>query len=139
VDGPDPGGNLVSNILLYCLDTSVPPPVVRRLKSTADASTSQGNASAYGCTGDVLAENITALTFTYYDANNGLLNAPLDGQGLVLPPGAGVKPDFTTMTNRRAVQSIVVTLVAQESVPGPGQKPQSFTLTSSVRLRNPNN
>jgi len=33
---------------------------------------------------------------------------------------------------------VVITLTATESVPGPGQQPQSFTLTSSIRLRNIN-
>jgi prepilin-type N-terminal cleavage/methylation domain-containing protein len=119
VDGSVDGtGNGVSNIFLYCLDTTAPPPappVVRRGKAAADPATSKGlTPAAYTCgSGDVLAENITTLKFTYYDGNNAV-----------------------TTTNRGAVRTIVITIVATESVPGPGQQPQSITLTSSVRLRN---
>ncbi len=142
VDGSVDGtGNGVSNIFLYCLDTTATPPVVRRGKAAANPTTSTGLAvSAYTCgSGDVLAENIASLKFTYYDANNTLIPVPtanpqgLDGQVL------GNIPAFNPATDvRPTVRTIVITLVATESVPGPGQQPQSFTLTSSIRLRNLN-
>jgi prepilin-type N-terminal cleavage/methylation domain-containing protein len=142
VDGSvDGAGNGVSNIFLYCLDTTATPPVVRREKAAADPATSKGLAiAAYTCSsGDVLAENIATLKFTYYDANNTLIPVPttnpkgLDGQVL------GNIPAFNPATDvRPTVRSIVITLVATQSVPGPVQQSQSFTLTSSVRLRNLN-
>ncbi len=136
----DLDGSGVSNIFLYCLDTTVTPPVVRRGKAAANPATSKGLAvTAYTCSsGDVLAENITSLKFTYYDVNNALIPVPtanpqgLDGQVL------GNIPVFNPGDVRPTVRTIVITLVATESVPGPGQQPQSFTLTSSVRLRNLN-
>jgi hypothetical protein len=93
-----------------------------------------GPAAAYTCSGgDTLAENIATLQFTYYDGNNAVLTPiPLDAEGL------GNVPNFATTTNRTAVRTVTITLVATESVPIPGQQPQIFTLTSSVRLRNIN-
>ena len=121
-----------SSIFMYCLDTSVSPPVVRRGKGAADPATSKGtDAAAYTCSsGIVLAENITSLGFQYYDTNNALLSTSLDGETV------GSIPAFGTTTNRRAVRTVVVTLTGQADVPG--QAAQQFTLTSSVRLRNLN-
>jgi prepilin-type N-terminal cleavage/methylation domain-containing protein len=79
--------------------------------------------------GEVVADNITALTFAYYDVNNNLLADPLDGQAVLGAP-VGVT------TDRLAVRTVVITLTAQEAVPG--QVDQTYTLTSNVRLRNLN-
>ena len=135
----DIDGDGTSNIIMYCLDTTVSPPVLRTGSAAADPVNSRGAAaSAYACNNNVpvLAENITSLTFQYYDANNTLLPAPLDAQGLALPPSAPAIPDFTTTTSRRAVRTVVITLTARENIPH--QQPQIYTLTSSVRLRNLN-
>jgi hypothetical protein len=94
--------------------------------------------AAYLCTPitpDVLAENITGLTFTYYDVNGAVLtpgaSSALDSEGMnVLPP-------FASVTQRSAARTVVVTLTAQESVPGQSQA-QQYTLTQVVRLRNMN-
>jgi prepilin-type N-terminal cleavage/methylation domain-containing protein len=121
----DADGSGASNVFLYCLDGSV----LRRGKGAS------GVAAAYTCTaGDILAENITSLTFRYYGTNNTAIPDPqtppyqLDGQG------QGAVPDFTTIAQRGAVRTVVITLTAREDVPG--QQPQLYTLTSSVRLRN---
>ncbi len=61
--------------------------------------------------GMVLAQNVTnPIIFTYFDASNNPTADPA------------------------AVRRVVVTLTATEDVPG--QQPQTYTLTSSVRLRN---
>jgi type IV pilus assembly protein PilW len=93
-----------------------------------------GAASSYQCTDtaatQVVADNITNLTFAYYDQDHNLLVTPLDGQGLGLPGGFGAG------TDRAAVRTVFITMTAQENVPG--QAPQTYTLTTNVRLRNMN-
>jgi type IV pilus assembly protein PilW len=133
-----------SNVFLYCLSGTT----VVRLKSSQSGSgkgkPASNVAAAYGCSGgDVLAENITMLQFTYYDgSNNPVPNPPtvpyvLDGQTLNNVPAFDVNPPIPDV--RTTIRTIVVTLVASESVPIPGLQAQRFTLTSSVRLRNINN
>jgi len=121
----DVDGSGSSNVFLYCLDGSF----VRRQKAA------QGVGAAYICNaGTIMAENITTLQFTYYAADNTAIPNPptppyqLDAQGL------GAVPAFDTTTQRRAVCTVLITLTARENIPG--QSPQVFTLTSSVRLRN---
>jgi hypothetical protein len=48
-----------------------------------------------------------------------------------------VLPPFASVTQRSAARTVVVTLTAQESVPGQSQA-QEYTLTQVVRLRNMN-
>jgi prepilin-type N-terminal cleavage/methylation domain-containing protein len=94
-----------------------------------------GAAGSYTCTGQLMAESVTALSFAYFDsANNPVPNPPsapfnLDGQGL------GGAPSFVSVAQRSIVRRIVITVTAQESVPSQGT--QTYTLTSDVRLRNP--
>jgi len=114
-----------SQIFLFCLNGT------ELLTKTGPA----GAAASYTCNADnpgqqVLGNNITGLTFTYFDVDNMVLAGPLDGQNL------GVAPDFAVTTQRDAVRSVAITLTAQENVPG--QSAQIYTLTSNVRLRNPN-
>ncbi len=130
-----------SNLFLFCLsqDLSVPnQPVYRlwRVRSSAPFA-----AAAYTCpagplpapaNATVLAEFPdligTTLSFTYYDAFGTLLPAPLDGQVL------GAVPSFANTTNRAAVRRVLITLSARRDVPG--HEPQTYMLTSDVRLRN---
>jgi type IV pilus assembly protein PilW len=121
----DVDGGGASNVFLFCLDGSL----VRRQRAAA------GGASAYTCTaGQVMAENVTSLSFTYLAADNTPIPNPptapyqLDSQAL------GAAPSFATIAQRGAVRTVVITLTAREDVPG--QQPQTYTLTSSVRLRN---
>jgi prepilin-type N-terminal cleavage/methylation domain-containing protein len=99
-------------------------------------TSSVNNQNAYTCNqGDVLAENVTALSFQYFDANNALVGptalAPtLDGQGL------DNIPDMTTITARDSIRTVIITLTTRETVIH--QDPQTYTLTSTVRLRNAN-
>lgn len=121
----DLDGSGASNVFLFCLDGSL----VRRQRAAA------GGVSAYTCTaGQVMAENVTSLSFTYLAADNTPIPNPptapfqLDSQAL------GAAPSFATIAQRGAVRTVLITLTAREDVPG--QQPQTYTLTSSVRLRN---
>jgi hypothetical protein len=115
-----------SKIFLFCFDGN-------SIRTNTGAI---GDVNAYTCNqGEVLADNITGLSFQYFDAANTLI-APtalvptLDGQGL------GAVPDMTTPTMRDSIRTVVVTLTARETVIH--QDPQVYTLTSTVRLRNAN-
>lgn len=99
----------------------------------------QGNNGSYSCTinnqdVDVIADGITNLSFVYLDVNGVTVpnpaNAPyqLDGQG----PG-GI-PGFGVTAQRSTVQTVVITMTAQQNVPG--QAPEIYNLSSSVRVRN---
>ena len=153
----DADGSGASKVFLYCLKGT---DVIRKWTALAGGAVT-GPAQAYTCSeenlpnvrvGAVLGENIAntanviGLRFTYYDVNNLPIPNPmpaskmtaytLDGEGLNFTTGAGATPVFGSTAQRGAVRTVVITVVATESVPGPGQQPQSFTLTSSVRLRN---
>ncbi|HEY7518963.1 MAG TPA: prepilin-type N-terminal cleavage/methylation domain-containing protein [Methylomirabilota bacterium] len=122
----DLDGSGSTNAFFFCLDSAG----LRRVQGP------RGAASSYTCSnGVVLAEGVTNLGFAYYDANNDPVPDPptapyqLDGQGV------GAAPSFASPTQRAAVRRVVITLTARESVPN--QPPQTYTLTSDVRLRNP--
>lgn len=115
-----------SSVFLYCLDGQV----VRRSLGVVD------DADSYTCgSGEVVAENVIALRFTYYDAQGDPVPAPptapyqLDGQP------AGSLPSLTNVTQRASVRRVVITLTAQRLLPGRGL--QNYALTSNVWLRNP--
>jgi prepilin-type N-terminal cleavage/methylation domain-containing protein len=123
----DLDGSGTSSAFTFCRDSTG----LRRVKGTV------GAAGSYTCsTGDLLAESITSLGFAYYDANNAPVPNPptapyaLDGVAL------GAAPTFADTTQRRAVRRVVITMTARETVPN--QPAQTYTLTSDVRLRNPN-
>ena len=134
----DVDGSNASNVFLYCLSGNS---IIR--KKSGQTGPGKGRpatsaTAAYMCTPstpDILAENITGLTFTYYDANGAVLTPgaqnALDGEGM------GSKPPFASVTQRSAARTVVVTLTAEESVPGQSQS-QQYTLTQVVRLRNMN-
>lgn len=120
-DDPQPVGR--SQVFLFCLTGT----------SLLSKAGPLGAADSYNCADtaqtQVVADNITSLTFAYFDENNNPLAPPLDGQGLGLPA-------FGATGARAAVRTVVITITAQENVPG--QAPQTYTLTSNVRLRNVN-
>jgi prepilin-type N-terminal cleavage/methylation domain-containing protein len=136
----DTDGSGESRVLLFCLNGST---VIRKWAVTGGAVT--GPAAAYTCSvenvpnqrvGDVLAESITGLTFTYYDATNTLIPVPATNPPGLDDEGLGAVPAFGSTTNRGNVRTMVITLTAREDIPH--QAPQIYTLTSSVRLRNVN-
>lgn len=122
----DLDGTGATNTFFFCRDSGG----LRRVRGT------RNSAASYICSnGEVLAESVTTLRFAYYDANNTPVPNPpaapyqLDGQA----PGG--PPSFANTTERGAVRRVVITMTARETVPG--QPPQTYTLTSDVRLRNP--
>jgi hypothetical protein len=122
----DLDGTGVTNTFLFCLDGGG----VRRVHGP------RGAPGSYACrTGAVLADGVSRLAFAYYDGNNNPVPDPptsayaLDGQAVGMPPS------FATTTQRAAIRRVVITLTATEAVPN--QPPQTYTLTSDVRLRNP--
>ena len=125
----DADGSGVSNVWLFCLDAT---------SSLIRVRAPVGTAAAYTCAqGRILGRNITSLAFAYFGDNNTPIPNPpplvayqLDGEGL------GAPPPFASTTQRGAVRRVVITLTARETVPG--QQPQTYTLTSDLRLRNLN-
>jgi len=118
-------------------------------------------AAAYTCSvenvpnvrvGDILAEVapvsssdpslslLNYLKFTYYYFDSVTTPTPIPNPPTVPytldTEGLGNVPPFASTAQRGTVRTVVVTLTAKESVPGPGEQPQIYTLTSSVRLRN---
>lgn len=115
----------VSNAFGYCLDGSL----LRRTRAATD------DAGAYSCSaGDVLAENVTGLRFTYYDGNGNPVPDPpstpyaLDGEN----PGS--VPDLDDTTTRGSVRRVVVTLTVEAPTPHGGT--QVYHLASDAWLRN---
>jgi prepilin-type N-terminal cleavage/methylation domain-containing protein len=108
--------------------------VAKRATDTAAAAT-------YACSGDVIADNVTLLQFTYFNdlgaqvAAGGSLDNQAPGSlatGLALPQGDPAR------AQRESVRTIVITLRITEPLP-PQPADQEYTLTSTVRLRNLNN
>ena len=126
----DADGSGTSNVFLFCLNGT----------SMIRVRAAVGTPAAYTCDqGQVLGLNITNPRFAYFDANNNPIPNPptppyqLDGEGLgPVPP----VPLFASTAQRGAVRRVVITLTATENVPA--QQPQTYTLTSNVRLRNLN-
>jgi len=131
----DADGSGASSIFLYCLSGTS----VMRQETTLTGGAVTGPAAAYTCSNGVtLAANIASLQFTYYDGNNNPIPNPPTAPYTLDNEGMGHVPPFASTAQRGAARVVVITLTATESVPGPGQQPQSFTLTSSIRLRNLN-
>jgi prepilin-type N-terminal cleavage/methylation domain-containing protein len=125
----DLDGSGASSVFLYCLNGTS----LLRKKGAV------GAAPSYTCsTGDLLAENITGLRFTYYDATPTPVPDPPAGAYTLDNEGLNAVPPFASTAQRGGVRTIVITLTALEGVPVPGQAAQSYTLTASVRLRNLN-
>jgi type II secretory pathway component PulJ len=118
-----------SQVFFFCLNGT----------SLVSKTGPQTNGASYTCNvnnpdAEIIADGITSLSFVYLDANGVSMpnpaNAPyqLDGQA----PG-GI-PAFGVITQRGAVQTVVITMTAQQNVPG--QPAEIYNLRSSVRVRN---
>ena len=151
-----------SNVFLYCFyktNAANTTGVLLAKKSTAPVNTDPRvtlanyqcncpSAPLGDCTqgGDVLADNVTDLQFTYFDANNVQIVPPAVGGGidnvgsnpLGLPAGTGGLPGsiLATTTNRQSIRTVVVKLQVSEAVNR--EDAQRYTLTSTIRLRNQN-
>lgn len=100
------------------------------LVSKRDVNT--GDPATYTCNNaEVIAENLTQLSFTYFDEAGAQLAGNLDGKNV------GAALDLAPRVQRDAVRTIVVTLQITEPVPR--AQAQVYNLTSTVRLRNLNN
>jgi type IV pilus assembly protein PilW len=118
-------GGTVTAAFAFCRDGNV----LRRTQGPIDED------EPFECTGgDVLAENVTALRFTYYDE---------DGAPVPDPPGApyalddiepGSAPDLDDTTVRATVRRVVVALTVEADSPQGGV--QSYHLVSDAWLRN---
>ena len=114
------------------------------------------NVYTVGAAQAVTAYNITAVAFQYFDANNLVLAAPLDGVGTgafatgTLPtnplqnplPAPNAPDPLAGSAARDAVRNILVTITAVDNRvsagPGIGSTPDQVTLSAFVRLRNAN-
>jgi type IV pilus assembly protein PilW len=122
----DLDGSGASNAFFFCLDGAG----LRRVRGV------RGAAASYTCSSrEVLAESVTSVGFAYYDANNNPIPNPPAGPYQLDAQAAGAVPSFANTAQRAAVRRVVITLTARENVPN--QPPQTYTLTSDVRLRNP--
>jgi prepilin-type N-terminal cleavage/methylation domain-containing protein len=123
----DVDGDGTSTIVYFCLDGTT----VRRRK---DAS---GDLSSYTCgEGDILGENISSLSFAYYDEDNVSIPDPATAPYELDDQEAEAVPEFSDMTQRDAIRRVVVTITGRQEVLR--QATQIYTLTSDVRLRNVN-
>ena len=145
-----------SNVFLYCFyktNAANTTGVLLGKKGTTPAGGTDGRVTLanYQCncapladctqSGDVLADNVTDLQFTYFDANNNQVASPVDGVGsnpLGLPAGTAGLPNsiLATTTNRQSIRTVVVKLQVSEAVTR--EDAQRYTLTSTIRLRNQN-
>lgn len=123
---PTPGA---SEQISYYLDGTT----VRRREDSWDAT-----AHAFsGGSGQPLAESVSLLIFTYYDAYNGIITPVPITSTQRCPPVAGalsqsiVQLDYVQM---KQVRRVGITLQTRDS--RPGVFPERFTLTSDVFLRN---
>jgi prepilin-type N-terminal cleavage/methylation domain-containing protein len=96
-----------------------------------------GTASSYGCTsGVMLAQNVTSLRFTYYDASGNAVPNPPNTPYTLDSQAAGAVPNMTTTTARDSVRRVLITLTVKK-LAGPNRY-QQFPLVSNVWLRNAN-
>ena len=120
VDGSD-----ASNAFAFCLDGLL----LRRTRAAADDD------DAFTCTtGDVLAENVTELRFTYYDATGNPVPDPPSSPYSLDGEGPGSVPDLGDTTARGSIRRVVVTLTVEAPTPNGGV--QIYHLTSDAWLRN---
>jgi type II secretory pathway component PulJ len=114
-----------SGVVTYCLDGTT----LRR------AAGAVGSASAYTCaSGQPLAENVTELSFVYYDADGNPVPDPPSGSYTLDGEDIGAVAPVDDVTERGAIRRVLVALTTESEAPGRG--PQVFTVTSNVWLRN---
>jgi type II secretory pathway component PulJ len=114
-----------SEVTMFCLQGT-------NLRRTMGAVATSTN---YTCSnGDIIAEKVSSLRFTYYDASNNPVPAPPTTPYQLDSQNVGAVPNMTTTTQRITVRRVLVTLTAQATVLGKG--PENYTLTSDVWIRN---
>jgi prepilin-type N-terminal cleavage/methylation domain-containing protein len=138
-----------SNVFLFCFykknATDLTGVLLSKKGDRATLANYQCNCPAplTDCTqgGDVLADNVTDLKFTYFNANNAQIASPVDTiglDGIGLPAGTVNLPNsiLGATPNRVSIRTVVVKLQVTESVVR--ENAQRYTLTSTIRLRNQN-
>jgi len=114
-----------SNVFLFCLDGNV----LRRGRAAADAT------EAFTCTdGEILAEHVVDLQFTYYDVDGDPVPDPPSAPFTLDSQDVGAVPDLSDTSQRDSIRRVVVTLTAEIEAPKRG--PQTYSLTSDIWLRN---
>ena len=123
-----------SKVFLFCLSNN----------SVLAKTGNSGVAASYTCsctgtqTGCSIADNVSNLRYRYYDANNNEI-VGTGAQGQLDNQDVGAVPDLSTgatRAQRGAIQTVVITLQATETVTN--QRDQVYTVTSSIQFRNPN-
>jgi type II secretory pathway pseudopilin PulG len=120
----DADGSDASNSFGFCLDGNV----LRRVRADADDD------AAYVCGGgDILAERVSTLRFTYYDENGDPIPDPPELPFELDDQDPGAVPDLTVTTQRDSIRRVVVALAVESETAG---VVQTYHLTSDVWLRN---
>ncbi len=119
----DGDGSGASNVFVYCLDGTN----LRTLRLAAGASIACAS-------GEILAQNIQSLEFTYFTAAGATVPATPTPPYLLDSQGASGVPDLTTVTQRSTVRRVLITMTGRAVSPGIGT--QTYTLTSDVVMRN---
>jgi len=119
----DSDGSNASNVFVYCLDGTD----LRTLKVAAGAS--------IACTsGEILAQNIQSLEFTFFNAAGATIPATPTPPYSLDSQGASGIPNLATLTQRSAVRRVLITMTGRAVTASVGT--QTYTLTSDVVLRN---
>lgn len=115
-----------SEVVLLCLDG----PSLRVVRGAV------GAASSYTCSGgDVIAENVDSLLFSFFDEDNNPLPASSDATFSLDGQTPGSLPDMGTTTARGAVRRVGITITTWTAAP-PGKPEPRYTLGTVVDLRN---
>lgn len=121
----DADGSGASAAFSFCLDGGV----LRRSRGPIDEDDS------FECSaGDVLAENVSELHFTYYDADGNPVPDPPSTPYALDDQAPGSAPDLDDTTERASIRRVVVTLTVETDTPHTGV--QTYHLVSDAWLRN---
>lgn len=135
------------SFVTYSLDRSTTPAIEKSTQITYDLDGTtlrrrtdswDGSGKAFsGGSAQPLAESVSALTFTYYDASSAVLTPYSFASKQRCPPDAKadsqaiIQLDYLQL---RQIRRVAITLVTRDSRPGVSS--EFYTLTSDVRLRN---
>jgi Tfp pilus assembly protein PilW len=116
----DTNGSGASTVTMFCQDGTF----LRRTRGAV------GLAASYTCSaGEIVADSVAGVTFTYFDENNAIV-----GGSLLDGAAAGAVPAVTNTADRGRVRKVVIALTTVQELPHGEQ--QLYTLSSEVRLRN---
>jgi len=114
-----------SSAFLFCLDGTT----LRRTQGAVD------NVNSFTCSsGQVLAENVTDLSFVYYDVDGNPVPDPPTGSYALDGQVVGAVATLDDTVQRATVRRVLVALTTE--LASPGREPHVFTVTSNLWLRN---